>query len=270
GALAESLLEAELFGYEDGAFTGSRRGGHAGLFEAAHNGTLFLDEIGEMPLLLQTRLLRVLEERVVVRVGGTKPIPVQIRIICATHCDLLARVQAGQFRADLYYRLAVLRVTIPPLRARQEDVLELAAWCLKNAIAALGARATPNLHAELQTCSALLTLYSWPGNVRQLRNVMERLALFLAEQPLQALTPNFLLSVAPELADGATPTSVEIARLAPPSSTTDAPAPLAEPAEDIHAVLARFGGKRDAAAQYLGISRTTLWRKLQASNKSTS
>src|SRR5690606_2259673 len=102
GAIAESLLESELFGHEEGAFTGARRGGHAGLFEAAHGGTLFLDEIGEMPLALQTRLLRVLEEREVVRVGGTRPIPVDLRIISATHCDLEQRIAEGRFRADLF------------------------------------------------------------------------------------------------------------------------------------------------------------------------
>ncbi len=262
GALAESLLEAELFGYEDGAFTGSRRGGHAGLFEASHNGSLFLDEIGEMPLGLQTRLLRVLEERMVVRVGGTKPIPVQFRVICATHCDLAARVQSGQFRADLYYRLAVLRVNLPPLRERQEDILELASWCLKNAMAALGTRPQPNLAAELQTCTSVLSNYAWPGNVRQLRNVMERLALYLANQPLQALTPSFLLSIAPELA-GAT----SAIAIAPPTpASTPAPTPASE---DVHAVLARFGGKREEAARYLGISRTTLWRRLQEAEKAS-
>ena len=112
GAIAESLLESELFGYEEGAFTGSRRGGHAGLFEAAHRGTLFLDEIGEMPLPLQTRLLRVLEEREVVRVGGTRPIAIDVRVVSATHCKLEQLVAQGKFRADLFYRLGVLRMTL--------------------------------------------------------------------------------------------------------------------------------------------------------------
>ncbi|MRW86223.1 propionate catabolism operon regulatory protein PrpR [Pseudoduganella sp. FT26W] len=247
GAIAESLLESELFGHEEGAFTGARRGGHAGLFEAANHGTLFLDEIGEMPLTLQTRLLRVLEEREVVRVGGTRPIPVHVRIISATHCDLEQRVREGRFRADLFYRLAVLRLALPPLRARPEDVMTLTEWSLKNSLASLGARPHPNLHAEMTACAPLLQRYAWPGNVRELRNLTERLALFLAAEPLQALTPAFVLSVAPELGT--------------PDATLPAPAPATGRIAD---VLARFGGRRDAAADYLGISRTTLWRKLKA------
>ncbi|MHA4870354.1 propionate catabolism operon regulatory protein PrpR [Duganella sp. PWIR1] len=262
GAIAESLLESELFGHEEGAFTGARRGGHAGLFEAANRGTLFLDEIGEMPLTLQTRLLRVLEEREVVRVGGTRPIPVSVRIISATHCDLEQRVREGRFRADLFYRLAVLRLTLPPLRARAEDVLPLAEWSLKNALASLGARPHPNLHAEMAACAPLLQRYDWPGNMRELRNLTERLALFLAAEPLQALTPAFVLSVAPELA--ARPEAPLIANSAAAWSADDPAAGARPQAETVANVLARFGGRRDAAADYLGISRTTLWRKLKA------
>ena len=253
GAIAESLLESELFGHEEGAFTGARRGGHAGLFEAANRGTLFLDEIGEMPLALQTRLLRVLEEREVVRVGGTRPIPVNVRIISATHCDLEARVREGRFRADLFYRLAVLRLSLPPLRERPADILPLAEWSLRTALASLGARAHPNLSAELAACAPLLLRHGWPGNVRELRNLTERLALFLAAEPLQALTPSFVTAVAPELGAGA------------PAVAAPAPGPGGRPgaAESVTEVLARFGGRRDAAADYLGISRTTLWRRLR-------
>ncbi|NMM28719.1 MAG: propionate catabolism operon regulatory protein PrpR [Glaciimonas sp.] len=255
GAIAESLLESELFGYEEGAFTGSRRGGHAGLFEAAHRGTLFLDEIGEMPLTLQTRLLRVLEEREIVRVGSTRPIPVDVRIISATHCDLEQRIREGRFRADLFYRLAVLRLTLPPLRERGEDLVALAVWCLKNALAALGARPHPNLQAEINACGGLLQNYDWPGNVRELRNLMERLALFLAAEPLQAISPGFVLRVAPELLQAS-------------DSAIAGPAPVLEqPAmtqvENIYQTLARFNGNRAAAAKHLGISRTTLWRRTQ-------
>jgi propionate catabolism operon transcriptional regulator len=247
GAIAESLLESELFGHEEGAFTGARRGGHAGLVEAANRGTLFLDEIGEMPLALQTRLLRVLEEREVVRVGGTRPIAVSMRVISATHCDLAARVREGRFRADLYYRLAVLRVALAPLRERPGDATALAEWSLKHALAALGARPHPNLHAEMRACAPLFERYRWPGNVRELRNLAERLALFLAAEPLQALTPSFVLAIAPELGGDAAPL---------PS--------LHRRTETVAEVLARFGGKRDEAAHYLGISRTTLWRRLRA------
>jgi propionate catabolism operon transcriptional regulator len=251
GALAESLLESELFGYEDGAFTGSRRGGRPGLFEAAHRGTLFLDEIGEMPLTLQTRLLRVLEERAVVRVGGSRPIAVDVCIVSATHCDLEQRVADGRFRADLFYRLAVLRLQLPPLRERPEDLAALALWCLKNALAALDMRPHADLAAEIQACLPLLGAYRWPGNVRELRNLMERLALFLAAEPLQALTPAFLKNIAPELA-------------APRLHQAAAGKPIeaAEP-ETLLQVLQRFGGNREAAADYLGISRTTLWRRLR-------
>ncbi|CDG84558.1 propionate catabolism operon regulatory protein PrpR [Janthinobacterium agaricidamnosum] len=259
GAIAESLLESELFGHEEGAFTGARRGGHAGLFEAANGGTLLLDEVGEMPLALQTRLLRVLEEREVVRVGGTRPVAVNVRIISATHCDLEQRVREGRFRADLFYRLAVLRLHVPPLRERPDDIMSLMLWSLKNALAALGARPHPNLPAELDACAALLAGHRWPGNVRELRNLAERLALFLAAEPLQALTPNFVLGAAPELAPQLTPEPQRSD--APPAQVYLNPPQRRESATE---VLARFGGKRDAAADYLGISRTTLWRKLRA------
>ncbi len=287
GALTESLLEAELFGYEDGAFTGARRGGHAGLFEVAKQGTLLLDEIGEMPQNLQTRLLRVLEEREIVRVGGTRPVPVQVRIISATHCDLEQRVFDGRFRADLFYRLAVLRIGVPALRERIEDVLPLAEWCLRNALATLGGhfpsgRRAPNLPAELATCAALLTGYHWPGNVRQLRNIMERLALHLAASPLQALTPTLLHLAAPELLRPAGTTNQfgpawpNPAMAAPAASgapagralATPAPAPDALDVDTLSAaaleqLLARFGQQKNRVAQHLGISRTTLWRRLR-------
>lgn len=170
GAVAESLLESELFGYEEGAFTGSRRGGRAGLFEAAHRGTLFLDEIGEMPLQLQTRLLRVLEEREVVRVGGTRPIPVNVRIISATHCDLDQRVKDGRFRADLFYRLNVYPVAIPPLRERVLDIPPL----VNAMIEKFNAMHDKRVAGITDKAMNALKAYQWPGNVRELENMIER------------------------------------------------------------------------------------------------
>ena len=195
------------------------------------------------------------------RVGGTRPIPIQVRILSATHCDLADRCAQGLFRKDLYYRLAVLRLTVPALRERVEDCVPLAEWCLKNALAALGTRLLPNLHAELLTCGTLLERYDWPGNIRELRNVMERLALFLAAQPLQALTPALLLRAAPELATMVatmpnTNVATNLAQTAPGNLTPAV-------AESLAQLLERFNGKREQVASYLGISRTTLWRRLR-------
>ena len=271
GAIAESLLESELFGYEEGAFTGSRRGGHAGLFEAAHRGTLFLDEIGEMPLPLQTRLLRVLEEKEIVRVGGTRPMTIDVRIISATHCRLDDLVKQGRFRADLYFRLSVLQMRLPALRERLDDVVMLAEWFLKNALAEIGASVSANLHAELQACAVTLQAWHWPGNVRELRNLMQRVALFLAVEPLQALTPAFLMRIAPELSGDSVANGSRraIDTYGPDTLATSARFETADTAalagfERIEQVLAQFDGNRAAAAEHLGISRTTLWRRLKS------
>ncbi|PHM46311.1 propionate catabolism operon regulator [Xenorhabdus mauleonii] len=261
GAIAESLLEAELFGYEEGAFTGSRRGGRAGLFEVAHRGTLFLDEIGEMPLLLQTRLLRVLEEKSVVRVGGYRPIAVDVRIICATHCDLDRWVREGRFRADLFYRLSVLRVNIPALRERGSDIGLLATDYLQRACAALNLPIAPQKIQELADCHEALQSYHWPGNVRELRNLMERIALYLSAHPEQSLTPALILSLSPERQ-----IDINAANNVLTNGIKTAPAEMSLPVQDtpsVHDILARFSGNRRAAAEYLGISRTTLWRRLQ-------
>ena len=262
GAIAESLLEAELFGYQDSAFTGARRGGHAGLIETAHRGTLFLDEIGEMPFALQTRLLRVLEERQVVRVGATRPIPVDVRIISATHCNLKQKIEQSQFRRDLYYRLAVLQLQLPPLQERLDDIVNLTEWCLKNALANLGVKPHANLRAEVVACQALLTSYCWPGNVRELRNVCERLALFLLAEPLQALTPRLLMQAMPELEVAERP-AANPAPGRPDNSAISHINSISEPEPQLHLVLQNFKGNRAAAAAHLGISRTTLWRKMK-------
>ncbi|WP_058909867.1 propionate catabolism operon regulatory protein PrpR [Entomohabitans teleogrylli] len=244
GAIAESLLEAELFGYEEGAFTGSRRGGRSGLLETAHGGTLFLDEIGEMPLHLQTRLLRVLEEKRVTRVGGQQPVAVEFRVISATHCDLGLAVASGAFRADLFYRLSALRLRLPALRERGDDIRLLAGRYLTQSLAALNIPLSETLRARIALCIPALLSYGWPGNIRELRNIAERLALLLGsgmvndENDLRALMPE--LYACGDEAPGFS---------APSPSTLE--------------VLALCDGDRAAAARRLGISRTTLWRRLK-------
>jgi transcriptional regulator with GAF, ATPase, and Fis domain len=171
-AIAPSLIESELFGHEKGAFTGAlaRR---LGRFERAHGGTLFLDEIGELPLETQAKLLRALQEHEIDRVGGSAPVAVDVRVVAATHRDLDADVRAGRFRADLYYRLAVFPVTIPPLRARRDDILELASAFLERHARAL----RKPLRGLTDEARAKLVAYSFPGNVRELENVIERAAI---------------------------------------------------------------------------------------------
>ena len=172
-ALPTNLLESELFGYTEGAFTGARKGGKIGLLELAHKGTLFLDEIGDMELNLQARLLRVLEERQVMRLGSDNWIAVDIRIIAATNAPLKRRVSDGQFRMDLFYRLNVLTIAIPPLRQRTNDIYPLANYFLQ-----LFAKKHGRPKIELpEHVYSILTRYSWPGNVRELRNIMERMVL---------------------------------------------------------------------------------------------
>lgn len=166
-AIPDNLLESEMFGYEEGSFTGARKGGRMGFFELAHRGTIFLDEIGELPLQLQSKLLRVLEEKKVMRVGSNRNIDIDVRIIAATNQDLFAMMERGEFREDLYYRLNVLPLSIPPLRARREDILPIFYALSK------GLNATLQLSPE---ASAVLENHSWRGNVRELRNVAEYLA----------------------------------------------------------------------------------------------
>lgn len=278
-AFPETLLESELFGYEDGAFSGARRGGKAGLFETAHNGTLFLDEIGEMPMPLQTRLLRVLQEREVLRLGATEPVPCDVRVIAATHRDLRQQVAAGLFREDLYYRLNILRMVLPPLRERMEDLPRLTPLFLERALARAGARMSVDaLQASLLP---LLATYRWPGNVRELENLLERIAVVCADVvDAREIGHARLIEIAPEL--GVTSSDVSKANssrkigshASPGMDMTgqDTPPALpmsgrarraAEELDRIHATLAACGGDRSAACEALGISRSTLWRKLR-------
>ena len=181
GALPEQLLESELFGYEEGAFTGSKKGGKPGLFELAHQGTIFLDEIDSTSPNVQMRLLRVLQEKEVLRVGGDHTIPIDVRIIAAAGKDLWTAVQEGDFRKDLFFRLNVLRITVPPLRARKEDIPELLSHFL-NYFAQkynLDPIALPDAYVQK------LTSYAWPGNVRQLRHLLAETIAAQLQSPLR-------------------------------------------------------------------------------------
>ncbi len=249
GAIPEALLESELFGYEEGAFTGARRGGKPGKFELANGGTIFLDEIGNMSLYLQAKLLRVLQERQIERVGGTKVIPVDIRVIAATNSDLNEMVQKGRFREDLYYRLNVIPLVIPPLRERREDIPLLLGHYMKRYAKLLNKDIQGFAKEALRAC----TSYTWPGNVRELVNVVEY-AINLEESHL--ITPD---SLPPRLKDG----TKKRGSFAPSS-----PIPTLEQLEKeaIARALEEFGWSEEGksrAAQALGISRATIYRKIQ-------
>lgn len=181
GAIPENLIESELFGYEKGAFTGADKGGKIGLFELADKGTLFLDEIGELPLSMQVKLLRVLQEQEITRVGGTKTIKVDVRVISATNRDLEAMMKDGTFREDLYYRLMVFPIRIPPLRERKGDIVPLAEFFL----AELNKKY--NFHKKFSESSRIaMKEYEWPGNIRELKNIVERAIIISAEDEIEA------------------------------------------------------------------------------------
>lgn len=179
GAIPDNLLESELFGYESGAFTGSSKGGKTGLFEAAHKGTVFLDEVSELPLNLQVKLLQVLQEREIQRIGSTGSIPIDVRVISATNKNLSEMVSKGEFREDLFYRLNVIPVNIPPLRERPEDILVMINRFLKNA----NEKNNENKIFDSNAIS-LMIKYRWPGNVRELENVIERLVVTTKEETI--------------------------------------------------------------------------------------
>ncbi|SPK70221.1 Acetoin catabolism regulatory protein (fragment) [Cupriavidus taiwanensis] len=250
-SIPESLAEAELFGYADGAFTGSRKGGSIGKIEQANHGTLFLDEIGDMPLPLQTRLLSVLQERSLMRVGGSKPVPVDISVICATHRNLDELVRQGSFRQDLFYRLNGMSVRMPALRERT-DLPELI-----DAIVQSLARGRPKrLEADVM---AVLMAHQWPGNIRELHQVL-RAAMALSGDSEQVQREHFDEGWLTVAAIGAPAAGILPAR--PDAQSTM----LADmQSELIHRTLAALSGNRSQAARALGISRATLYRKLARS-----
>jgi transcriptional regulator with PAS, ATPase and Fis domain len=246
-ALPANLLESELFGHARGAFTGAVKD-TTGHVQAADGGTLFLDEVAELPLELQAKLLRVLETRTVLPVGGRDPIPVDVRVISATHRALREEVEAGRFRADLMYRLRVIPIRLPPLRERPADVLLLA----DKIVAELNARGRRRVDSIAASAEAALERYEWPGNVRELRNVLAY-AFAIGEGPILELA-DLPPEVGSPLVGGAAETYVR-----------DVATPTDENPElrRIRDALSRTSGNRDRAAKLLGMSRVTLWRRMR-------
>jgi DNA-binding NtrC family response regulator len=281
GAFPESVLEGELFGYEKGSFTGAVTA-RPGLFEAAHGGMVFLDEIGEMPISIQSKLLRVLESGEVLRIGSRQPTIVDVRFIAATHRDLRFLIAGGGFRQDLYFRLNGMSVVVPPLRDRREEVRELAERFLAT-IAAKDGRRVPALTDD---AVRLLEEHSWPGNVRELRNVVERALAFCVGREV---TAEDLMRVAPELdsspsitelpdttgrmaaidvttvmrVPGSAPTLRNIEAMRPDESESLRSQRGAFEKERILAALAKTAGNQKRAAELLGVSRRTLVTKLE-------
>lgn len=247
GAIPSNLVESELFGHEEGAFTGSRKGGRMGLFELAHNGTIFLDEISEMDQAGQVNLLRALQERQIRRVGGSTPIPVDVRVIAASNANLHDRVRANLFRRDLYYRLSVLVLKLPPLSARPGDVPLIAQHYMRLYSREFG-RSVTLTAAALRALSEL----PWEGNIRQLRNFCERVAAVAPEQRVDAELVRKLFRDS-FWDDDDTAGGEERVVLK---------GKIFERAQ-LDAVLLRHGGNRGAAAKELGVSRTTLWKAMR-------
>lgn len=263
-AISEQLLESELFGHERGAFTGAVRD-HRGYFERAHGGTLFLDEIGDMPLHTQTKLLRVLEDGRVQRVGGEKSRQVDVRFIGATNVPLEQAVAEKKFRADLYHRLAVLRIHLPPLRERPEDIPLLANLFLQQ----FNSRYSKGVKRLTSEAIRLLQSYLWPGNVRELRNVIERVVVEAETEAIGARAFTEWISERQQFATvgQAVPTTEALKQLPmaiPYSPAVNEKSILSE--ETIREAYRQSGGNISAAARQLGIHRATLYRHLQKLN----
>lgn len=262
-ALPENLLESELFGYEEGAFTGARRNGKEGLIELSNHGTLFLDEVGLMPLSLQAKLLRSLQERQISRLGGTKLISVENRIICATNNNLMQAVKEGAFRGDLFYRLDVLNIRVPPLRERVGDIPFLVRTLLRRK--GIARRRLMGIDDSLMH---YFTSYSWPGNFRQLEAFLER--IFALNQGLlvqEELLKRFFEELPKEdipltKCDAAVPEEGGLFPTLYGNYVVSANLSQAEE-QIIREAYLRCDGNITALTQALGLGRTTLWRKLK-------
>lgn len=255
-AIPEHLLESELFGYEGGAFTGARKEGRQGLFELAHRGTIFLDEIGEIPKSLQARLLRVLQEREIMRVGGDKIVPVDIRIISATNKHLEKKVELDEFRNDLYYRLNTFNLMIPPLRERKDDIPLFIAKFLGSF------NVSVDQEGSLQELSSLLAAYDWPGNIRELASVMERLSLLIRTGDAGLNWDEMLRLVMPAMNRDETILNISV-RI---DQGLKQAVNQVESAI-IHALLTKHGHDRESVARILRIGKATIWRKAPAKSQ---
>lgn len=255
-AIPETILESELFGHEEGSFTGSRRGGKRGLFEAAHLGTIFLDEIGDMPIWLQNRLLRVLQEKEVVRVGSDQSIPVDIRVVTATNKNLTQMVAENLFRDDLYYRLNILHLHLPSIRERPDDIPLLMQHLMQQALRKNDC--LKDVKPLIEILLPGLMNYAWPGNVREMENFAERLAVFYRDLDISKPgAVEALWRIIPEVRN-------QPLFKKPPQLQMS---PRLAYGENGHAkieqVIAQCEGNLSKAAKTLGISRTTLWRRLK-------
>jgi DNA-binding NtrC family response regulator len=251
-AIPAELIESELFGHEKGSFTGAAQR-HIGKFEQAHHGTLFLDEIGDMPLAMQTRLLRVLEESEVERIGGDKPAAVDVRVVVATHRNLEEMVEAGSFRRDLYHRVVVFPITLPPLRARREDIPSLVEHFARQVCMQNGWKPVPFAAEAVEA----LREYPWPGNIRELRNAVERLLLLAGETVVAATVE---LALPHRAAGSAAGVSVEAGAVGS--------GPLAQRVAEFEratllAELERCGGHVTNAAKAVGLERSHFYKKCE-------
>lgn len=243
-AIPENLMESELFGYDGGAFTGANKTGKVGLFEAAHEGTIFLDEVSEIPITLQSRLLRVIQEHEVRRVGANRVIPINVRIICATNRDLAEMVRRGKFREDLYYRLKVLSIQLPPVRERDGDMVLLMQHYVSYYAQKFGKG-----HIQLTPeAAARVSEYTWPGNIREIRNISEQLTVLCNSDRIAGEDVVAALHLP------------SVGNVGFAIQTNGVPSLSGLQKRQIMEVLARTPSKKEAAA-ILGISKTTLWRK---------
>ena len=256
GALPDNLLESELFGYEEGAFTGARKGGKIGIFEMAHGGTVFLDEIDGISPQFQSRLLRVIQEREIMRIGDDKLIPIDIRIISATKKHLPELIAKGLFREDLYYRLNVFSLNVPPLRERKEDIREL----INVFIGTYSIYYNKKVEKPSKKLEDYFYDYSWPGNVRQLQNVIERYVVLWNEnfddaRLMNEINRDCMNKDNNQMSNSETMT-IRIETLSSIEKQV------------MEHLISKANGNRERVAHTLGISRGTLWRKLKSFNHS--